>query len=535
MPGILLRFPGGRYHATPWGHHVNEGLVEWPPSPWRVLRALIAAGFATQHWKTIPEAARSLILKLSGSIPLYVLPRASVAHSRHFMPSGGLDKGRAKTTLVFDTWLNIGEGILEIHWDCQLSMEESGVFAKLAACLGYLGRSESWIDAEMVADSGQFQARANAAPHNQGMQQGPGWEQISLTAPVTPTAYVQWQREATGRALASLTLPTGTKRPSAKLQSDRAKAIAPYPETLLDCLTLDTVWWKDHGWSQPPGSQLVIYWRRADAIDVGPPSIARNADVSPVEAMLLAVTTASGRRSGLPSCTRTLPQAELVHRAVVGVLGNGLEVDCPELTGKNSEGRPLMGEHRHAHTLPLDLDGDNRIDHILIYAPMGLGPRAQSAIRRLRKTWTKGAPDDLQLALAGCGDRDTLRALPGRFGQSFERLVGPPDGARTWVSRTPFVPPRFLKLSGRNSLQGQIQAELASRGLPPAEEITLAGGPEGSRTFRHYIRRRQRGGQAPPTEAGFALRLRLTEAVQGPVSLGYASHFGLGLFDAEME
>jgi CRISPR-associated protein Csb2 len=41
VPTLRLRFPGGRYHATPWGHHVNEGQVEWPPSPWRLLRALM--------------------------------------------------------------------------------------------------------------------------------------------------------------------------------------------------------------------------------------------------------------------------------------------------------------------------------------------------------------------------------------------------------------------------------------------------------------------------------------------------------------
>lgn len=61
MPTLKLRFPGGRYHATPWGHHVNEGLIEWPPSPWRLLRALIACGFTTQHWSEVPPLARSLI------------------------------------------------------------------------------------------------------------------------------------------------------------------------------------------------------------------------------------------------------------------------------------------------------------------------------------------------------------------------------------------------------------------------------------------------------------------------------------------
>jgi CRISPR-associated protein Csb2 len=31
-------------------------------------------------------------------------------------------------------------------------------------------------------------------------------------------------------------------------------------------------------------------------------------------------------------------------------------------------------------------------------------------------------------------------------------------------------------------------------------------------------------------DAGYALRLRFAEPIRGPLSLGYAAHFGLGLF-----
>ena len=51
MLAIRFLFPAGRYHATPWGRHVNEADVEWPPSPWRLLRALIA----TWHRKLDPN------------------------------------------------------------------------------------------------------------------------------------------------------------------------------------------------------------------------------------------------------------------------------------------------------------------------------------------------------------------------------------------------------------------------------------------------------------------------------------------------
>lgn len=69
MPTVKLRFPGGRYHATPWGHHVNEGRIEWPPSPWRLLRAFIACGFTSQGWDEVPPIARRLIDKLAAIPP----------------------------------------------------------------------------------------------------------------------------------------------------------------------------------------------------------------------------------------------------------------------------------------------------------------------------------------------------------------------------------------------------------------------------------------------------------------------------------
>ena len=244
--------------------------------------------------------------------------------------------------------------------------------------------------------------------------------------------------------------------------------------------------------------------------------------------MLLALTTPSGNRSALPSVTRTLAQAELFHRALVGRVGKGQQVHCPELTGKDEHGQPLRNGHRHAHVLPVDLDGDGRLDHIIVHAPMGMGDAAQHAIRTMRRTWTKGGAGDLQVALAGSGDLDMLRSLPAPLDQQVEALLGPPSGCCSWVSATPFVPPRFLKPRGRNSLEGQINAELASRGLPTAEKVEVL--EEVTRSFRHFVRCRQHGGSAPPTNMGLGVKLTFPTPVRGPVMLGYGSHFGLGMF-----
>jgi len=530
MATMLLRFPGGRYHATPLGHHVNEGLVEWPPSPWRLLRALIACGYTTQRWSEVPPAGRRMLDALAAVLPSYRLPAATVAHSRHYMPMGSLDNGRERTTLVFDTWAHVGDGVLAVRWDCRFDDEAAALFDVLARHLGYLGRSESWTLAESLGDDARLPDGTDAYPHVDDVRPGPGWEQVSLMAPERPGEYAHWRERSVAAAIDALPLPPGKGAPSAALRSKRDRVTIPFPRDLVACLEQDTAWWKQHGWSQPPGSQRVLYWRRSDALTTAPPPPPVRLRRTRVTTMLLALATSSGGRSALPPCARALPQAERLHRALVAGAGRGGVVDCPELTGRDDSGRPLEG-HRHAYVLPVDLDGDGHLDHVVVHAPMGLGQQAQDAVRGLRRTWAKGGVGDLQLALAGQGDLSALRRLPAPLDAGIVALLGPPLGCRIWVSSMPFVLPRHAKRSGKNTIAGQVQAELASRGLPAATVEILAW-DDRTRTLRHAARVRRPPALPPPVDAALALRLVFDRPVEGPVALGYGSHFGLGLFAA---
>jgi CRISPR-associated protein Csb2 len=533
VPTLKLWFPGGRYHATPWGHHVNEGLIEWPPSPWRLLRALIACGYSCQGWTEIPLTAQQLISKLADVLPSYQLPEASAGHSRHFMPVGKLKNGREETTLVFDTWANVGHGLLLIHWPCELNDEEIALLSQLATALGYLGRSESWVEAELIEENQAEPGEFTTFPHRDGTHPGREYEQVALMAPIPIEDYGRWRQQQADAALAQFPLPEGRSRPTAKLLRDREKAVAPYPPSLLSCLTKDTAWWKQRGWSQPPGSQRVLYWRRSDSLQVGVPEDSRARQVSAVTTLLLSLTTTSGNRSALPPCTRTLPQAELFHRAIVGRVANGRRVACAVLTGRDPHGSPLHDGHQHAHILPVDLDDDGHLDHLIIHAEMGLGETAQRAIRTLRRTWTKGGVGDIQLAVVGYGDLSMLRQLPRPLHGQVEQLLGSVQGSRVWESLTPFVPPRFLKPRGKNTLVGQLNAELASRRLPEVSSVRVDANL--TRKLRHYVRRRSHGGVRPFADIGFGLRLIFSEPVYGPLVLGYASHYGLGLFRSACE
>jgi len=218
--------------------------------------------------------------------------------------------------------------------------------------------------------------------------------------------------------------------------------------------------------------------------------------------------------------TQTLPLAEAIHRALIARAARGQVISCPELVGQDRSGQPLSGQHGHAKILPVDLDQDGLLDHVIIHASMGLGEAAQQAIRSLRVLrYQGGSCVSLRVVTAdrpGCCVAQSL--FPGI------------SGADIWTSLTPLIPPRFLKKSGKNSLQGQIDADLASRGLPATVSIEVLD--EASQAMRGFVRRRQEGKLAPPQNVGFALRLNLSEPIEGPLALGYASHFGLGLFVA---
>src|SRR5579863_5843600 len=66
---LAIRFPLGRYHANPWDRAVNEGASEWPPSPWRLLRALAATWHT--RWPDLPVSVLEGLLDQLGELPSY--------------------------------------------------------------------------------------------------------------------------------------------------------------------------------------------------------------------------------------------------------------------------------------------------------------------------------------------------------------------------------------------------------------------------------------------------------------------------------
>ncbi|MDO5675563.1 MAG: type I-U CRISPR-associated protein Csb2 [bacterium] len=509
MPTLSIRCTGGHYHATPWNKAQNEGAVEWPPSPWRILRALIATGYAKlEEWQDgiVPEQAKTLIEKLAAVAPSYWLPEASGAHSRHYMPIKGT------TTLVLDARAVLGthHQPLLVHWDVELKPEERDLLARMAACLGYLGRAESWTECTLIDDVPLTDDWVRPCEYVPSTLVGPGWEQIPLIAPVAVPAYQAWRQGAFTREF-------GDTKPKA---GELKKFNSLYPADLLACLQVETSWLQAKGWSQPPGSQFVLYWRPArNTLGVAPPLTVRRQARPPVPFVLLALATHARSRSPMPLARRTLPQAELLHQSIASFVGKtGSAQAAAELLGLDEQQKPRQG-HQHAHILPLCLlKKDQHLDHVLIWAPGGLSSISQDVLRRIRKTYMKGGVGTVSVRFAGSGTAEDLAAI--------EALRPMLCAARVWQSLSPLILPRHRKARGKDTPDGQILAELASRGFPVPKKIEWLR--DESIAMRHYIRTRRKS--APPEDYGYALRLTFAEAINGPLCLGYASHFGLGLF-----
>jgi CRISPR-associated protein Csb2 len=513
MPAIELRFPTGRMHATPWGRHVNEGAVEWPPSPWRLLRALVATWHLKAREKVSETIMRELVHALAEKAPTVDLPKASLGHTRHYMPI--IEGKNQKTTKVFDTFVHVA-GPLRIHWDVSLSPSQTQALALLFERLGYLGRAEALVEAKVLPVDSAF--APNAQPLADKEPVPPGAELVRVLCPEPPQTYASWRAEQLANAPTAPAARKKTTRKAAKAASGPV-----LPEDIFTALHADTGELQSAGWTLPPGSRFVDYVRKANCFDVAPIPL-RKVSGQPPTIARFAVSSAV-----LPRLTRAISVAERIHQAL---LARYPDRQAPAVfTGRAPDGQPLTG-HRHLHIFCEANGSRDAITHVTLFASAGFDTDAGRAIESLHRVWGHGG-HDLQLVLLSFGHAGTFSDC-----QLFA-------SSKVWCSLTPFVPTRHPKThrDGRPKLDGDgwpigspahdLRRLLAEAGQPlptkvePLETIPIGSRRLGALEFQsqRFQGEGLRGGQAA---AGF--KLTFTESVPGPLALGYGAHFGLGLF-----
>jgi CRISPR-associated protein Csb2 len=201
----------------------------------------------------------------------------------------------------------------------------------------------------------------------------------------------------------------------------------------------------------------------------------------------------------------------------------------PVLAGKDAAGHYLRG-HDHAYYLPT-AEGDDRrrLTHVTVYARAGVGPGETAALTSVRQVWVGELP--LRAQLVGLGQPSDFRT---------ELFGGAVGQERAWVSVTPYVGPAHVGRSGRERyLRKALRREArrwasqrsAGSAIVDVEAIDdthpiWRGGP---RPFEFH-RGRSRPGDDGHRRPFGTFRLTFTAPLDGPLCLGYACHYGLGLF-----
>ena len=474
---IELAFPAGRYHATAWGRHVNEGVPEWPPSPYRLVRALF------DTWKRKADAwpaerVEPLLRLLSASAPGYRLPATSVSHTRSFLSKNEEDP--QARTLIFDAFVVLApRSTALMGWpSADPTAQSLDDLDTLLSLLNYLGRSESWIEARILR--GVSGVEWNCVPASATLADSPQ-EIIQVASPIPASEYVPAQ------------IGTGKKAQTLSW----LEAIATGTDTI-----------HKHGLSHPPAMRYVEYSRDSRCFEPSSGAMPQ-AQNEAIHSVLYALDS-----KVLPSTALALEIAEQVRTRLMGIhkyIAGFENVSC-RFSGRASSVAPLTG-HRHAFYLPMDSDGDGKLDHLLIRCKEPFDASELQAMDRLDDLWQrKGKPG--------------IRCVPIRWG-------GEPERHMLVRSATPFVPVRHMKARREDFpdwLRGEVARECRNHGLP--EPVAVTGMPElevaGGRTVRWSEFRRNR--KEDPVRSGYGLVLEFAVPVTTPFSLGYGCHFGLGQF-----
>ena len=471
---VSFSFPWGRYHGTPWGRNVNEGVVDWPPAPWRILRAFYAT------WKNrVPDLDEDVVNRLFDKLaepPSYEVPQFSIAHTRHYMPDHkhkSSDTGN--TDKVIDTFVLTERGAsLVVRWPVDLGDDELSALGRLCESLSYLGRAESLCMATIGAPQAPLGSHCSVSPlvsHNHDMI-----EELQLLSATSP-----------------LELRNLEVRPSELRRKGRI---------------------------DPPGSRWIRY--PAPSPSIPNPRPARR-PMRRVTAVRYAIAAPA-----LPARTAAVVLGDVLRQAAMSRHGDRQAKPSIALSGKEPTGARRSDQHQHAHYLAFAGEGAQRgwelLDTLVVWAPGGLGPADVDSLVRVDRLWGRRHIESFRPCRLG------VEAV-GQIDHVAPELCGP---AAMWESFTPFAPSRHGRPNRPwdDHAITEVARELRYRGLP-APEVRLVQPGAAARSFTQGwldFRRYRASERIQDGRRATGLRLIFDEPVDGPLCLGALSHFGLGLF-----
>jgi CRISPR-associated protein Csb2 len=481
---IEVELLSGRYHAHVWGE-AQFGMAgpEWPPSPWRLLRALASSWFCARPKPSSGEVRDGLIETLGRSgAPEIWLPRTSVHEIRYYQP---VRLGASDRVLHNDHFAVPEGGRFWFRFATSLPPDQRALLAELLERLRCFGRSESRARLRLVnldkPPDGVFSivARRDGVQHTSAMT----YRRVLCTTPDF-------------RACDLWSLRSGHEA-----SEDR------HPPHLVDVLLGKKM-------PLPCGARWVEYAVPAAALvheirpRVAAPPAAPDVDVTEIRYRL-------NRRIAIP--LRSLVAIARAFRDAAVEVYRARGGHSTMLSGRDVDGAVARG-HQHAYYLPRLRPGAVTIEEFVVRVPggrlTGLELDALLGVGRIR----------------GGGPGYPITVVP----EAVVAKAAPATPARRWQSATPFLPP-LRHRRGRHETCVEQQAIACVEevcGRRPAR-VELLSGPGGLGSVSPVLAHEYgTGGRrwTLTTRLGFWLDLAFDEPVVLDRPMGADSHFGAGQF-----
>lgn len=497
---IILQqeFQLGRFHATPWRvNPFDDSHGEWPPSPWRLVRAVTARWY---QWareaedEQNPAELEHLQAALCKSTYAFYLPAGAQKGSpvRQYHPTqfGWQPAAKKKagtrsygTSLVQDNYWCVPPGSL-VWWFIEGDDWNDELRALLAHCLArisYFGRAET-LTRVRVAGLDPETPTPNCRLVDNRIDGA-----VPVLSPLGHATRDDIERTTDNPEAVKRAVPPGAQwlyavRPPRPASHERRRVPAHRPDCHLVQLAI--------GWNVAPNPSAIVRLT----------SRFRGAVIRELLRLKTGGTSATWKR---------------VSKAV--------RESIADMIGKDESNKPLKG-HRHAEFFAWG-DG-SQPTRLLVWR----GSRAFDA-------------DELEAILLAAS-RDVSWDAPGSDTDEWkvrliplDKAVPPPPGfdngtSVAWESATPYVPARHHLRGGKErageTMVEQIRRELKRRGIAERVDVELIGPPK---WVSVHVPRREADKRAPLGERrGQMVRLRFETPVAGPIRLGHSSSFGLGLF-----
>jgi len=496
MATIILQqhFPLGRFHANPWkAFPFDDPFGEWPPSPWRLIRALVARSHQiSREDPAIGENEREVLVRAfcTSSIRWHLPPQSwrgpalrqyqPAEFSR--VPKSAKEPGymaHATTKNLDNCWLTAGPEdtvwwfIEGAHWThAGLRLLDAGL-----ARMTYFGRAESITLMQRSEDQlNHPEPNCSAGPHR-------NTRSAPVLFPASEATLADIERSTDDPAIADATVPPGAVWRFAERPARPALREIPKRPT-----------------RRLPETRLVQF--------------AIGSRVSPtIDSAAILTNRFRGRTISVLS-GGSWSKASTERKSTIALIA-----------GKSADGKPLDG-HQHASFALWFDPATRKAARLLVWRRTPFSHEEQQAL-------LAAAEDPLSLGYNDRGrDPWRIHLVP------LDSAVAPPSGFNpaqrfaAWKTTTPFVPPQHIYDRHGNekpgkSLTDQVLNELQNHRFPTGG-VTVE--VLRSTWVKIHQPRAERGDKTNTAKRGHHLRLTFPMQVAGPIALGHSAHFGLGLF-----